>query len=125
MLPPAPALFSTMTCWPHSSERRAAAMRAAESAPPPGGKPTMIRTTRVGQAAVDCANVNREKAGAAKAAAPRRRKLRRGNFMFVPPQYFLIHEFCQSRHAQALDVEVLGDGAGLLLHLDQIAQFCA
>src|SRR5262245_20573112 len=61
MLPPAPGLFSTTTCWPHISERRAPTMRPIPSMPPPGVNGTTSLTKRTGQA---CGKV-------AWAAAPR------------------------------------------------------
>src|SRR5215510_15510420 len=61
MLPPAPGLFSTTTCWPHISESRAPTMRPIPSMPPPGVNGTTSLTKRVGQA---CGEV-------ACAAAPR------------------------------------------------------
>src|SRR5262249_41312082 len=61
MLPPAPGLFSTTTCWPHISERRAPTMRPIPSMPPPGVNGTTSLTKRAGQA---CGKV-------ACAAAPR------------------------------------------------------
>src|SRR6185295_18733481 len=42
MLPPAPARFSTITCWPMFSARNFATTRATVSVPPPGSKPTTI-----------------------------------------------------------------------------------
>src|SRR5438046_746275 len=42
MLPPAPARFSTTTCWPRSSASAGAMMRAVVSVPPPGSKPTTV-----------------------------------------------------------------------------------
>src|SRR5688572_29709268 len=42
MLPPAPARFSTTTCWPTFSARNLATTRATVSVPPPGSKPTTI-----------------------------------------------------------------------------------
>src|SRR5919204_699007 len=42
MSPPAPARFSTTTCWPICSPRVLATMRAVVSVPPPGSKPTTI-----------------------------------------------------------------------------------
>ena len=39
MLPAAPDLFSTTTCWPKTSLRLCASMRPERSAGPPGGKP--------------------------------------------------------------------------------------
>src|SRR3954468_955432 len=44
MLPPAPARFSTTTCWPRLSPRYLATMRATVSVPPPGSKPTTMVT---------------------------------------------------------------------------------
>ncbi len=41
-------LFSTMTCWPQTSDSRLARIRAPTSDPPPGGNPTSNRTGRVG-----------------------------------------------------------------------------
>src|SRR6185295_13368849 len=42
MLPPAPARFSTTTCWPRFSPRNLATTRATVSVPPPGSKPTTM-----------------------------------------------------------------------------------
>src|SRR6478736_3960792 len=42
MLPPAPARFSTRTCWPMLSPRNLATTRATVSVPPPGSKPTTM-----------------------------------------------------------------------------------
>src|SRR6266850_343854 len=42
MLPPAPARFSTTTCWPSSSPSAGATMRAVVSVPPPGSNPTTV-----------------------------------------------------------------------------------
>src|ERR1700716_575804 len=50
MLPPAPGLFSTPTCWPHISESRAPTMRPIPSMPPPGVNGTTSLTMRVGHA---------------------------------------------------------------------------
>src|SRR3954453_20682331 len=44
MLPPAPARFSTITCWPMFSARNLATTRATVSVPPPGSKPTTMVT---------------------------------------------------------------------------------
>src|SRR5207247_5763757 len=44
MVPPAPARFSTTTCWPRSSASAGAMMRAVVSVPPPGSKPTTVVT---------------------------------------------------------------------------------
>src|SRR5712671_4117176 len=52
MLPPAPARFSTITCWPRLSPRNLATMRATVSVPPPGSKPTTMVIGFVGN---DCA----------------------------------------------------------------------
>src|SRR5512145_2030310 len=41
MVPPAPALFSTITGCPSSTERPCATARATPSVPPPGGKGTI------------------------------------------------------------------------------------
>ena len=49
MLPPAPGLFSTTTCWPHISDSRAPTMRPMPSMPPPGVNGTTSLTKRVGQ----------------------------------------------------------------------------
>src|SRR5688572_12618255 len=42
MLPPAPARFSTSTCWPTFSAMNLATTRATVSVPPPGSKPTTM-----------------------------------------------------------------------------------
>src|SRR5215472_10165439 len=49
MLPPAPALFSTTTACPMFSPSFRAMSRAAVSAPPPGAKPTVSVTGRLGK----------------------------------------------------------------------------
>src|SRR5262245_58500393 len=49
MLPPAPGLLSTTTCWPHISESRAPMMRPTASMPPPGVNGTTSLTMRLGQ----------------------------------------------------------------------------
>src|SRR5262245_15145386 len=62
MLPPAPGLFSTTTCWPHISESRAPTMRPIPSMPPPGVNGTTSLTKRTGQVCgevVACANAPR------------------------------------------------------------------
>jgi hypothetical protein len=46
--PPAPALFSTVTGTPHARASFCAITRAITSVPPPGGKPTTMRTGAVG-----------------------------------------------------------------------------
>jgi len=48
MLPPAPALFSTMNCWPNSSETLAATTRAKMSVVPPAANGTTSLTGRDG-----------------------------------------------------------------------------
>src|SRR5215469_11143815 len=48
-MPPAPPAFSTMTCWPKTSARRAARMRPMTSAPPPAANGTTIVSGRLGQ----------------------------------------------------------------------------
>src|SRR5678816_1990936 len=50
MLPPAPARFSTTTCWPSSSPIGFCRMRAVVSVPPPGSKPTTTVTGLFGYA---------------------------------------------------------------------------
>src|SRR2546422_10437593 len=49
MLPPAPARFSTSTCWPRFSPSVLATIRATVSVPPPGSKPTTIVTGLLGK----------------------------------------------------------------------------
>src|SRR5436309_13561587 len=49
MLPPAPARFSTTTCWPRFSPIVLATIRATVSVPPPGSKPTTIVTGLLGK----------------------------------------------------------------------------
>jgi N-acetylmuramic acid 6-phosphate (MurNAc-6-P) etherase len=48
-MPPAPPMFSTMTCWPKSSLTRAAMMRATVSTGPPAAYGTTRVTGRTGQ----------------------------------------------------------------------------
>src|SRR5262245_45944547 len=69
-------------CWPSRSDSDWPIRRAMMSVAPPGAKPTMMRTGRVGYA---CAQANREMAGSAAAPAARCRKFRRGSFIFEPP----------------------------------------
>src|SRR3954466_4089054 len=121
MLPPAPPLFSIMTCWPQISDSRAAAMRAAASAPPPGGKPTIMRTTRVGQAAA-CVDAMPGRAGVASAAAPKRRNSRRRSVMAIPR---LVRDLGEARHGETVDGEPRSDGTGALFHLHEVAQLGA
>ena len=49
MSPAAPALVSTMHWWPHIAVSLLPTTRASASVPPPGGKPTMMRTGALGQ----------------------------------------------------------------------------
>src|SRR5438105_8568699 len=65
MSPPAPARFSTTTCWPRSSPSAGAMMRAVVSVPPPGSKPTTVVMGLLGN---PCANAPAAKASAATAA---------------------------------------------------------
>src|SRR5215813_2271756 len=48
-MPPAPPTFSTMTCWPNSSERRDARTRVRTSPAPPAASGTTIDNGRIGQ----------------------------------------------------------------------------
>src|SRR4029079_6166375 len=66
MLPPAPERFSTTTCWPSSSDKAGAMMRAVVSVPPPGSKPTTVVTGFCGYCA--CAAAAKPKASTARAA---------------------------------------------------------
>src|SRR5688572_24049429 len=50
MLPPAPARFSTTTCWPSRELSRGAIARATRSLAPPGANPTSRRTGLLGYA---------------------------------------------------------------------------
>src|SRR3954466_15747236 len=50
MLPPAPARFSTITCWPSCSPSGFCRIRAVVSVPPPGSKPTTTVTGLLGYA---------------------------------------------------------------------------
>src|SRR4030095_6591309 len=49
MVPVAPGRFSTVTACPHHSDSLAPITRATSSVPPPGGKPTIMRTGFVGE----------------------------------------------------------------------------
>ena len=49
MVPPAPPLFSTTTCWPSCSDNSAAKARADKSVNEPGAKGTTMRKGLVGQ----------------------------------------------------------------------------
>src|SRR5262245_24355915 len=66
MLPPAPVLFSTTTCWRQIWDSWAATIRAVASNPPPAAIGQLIRTTCFGHI---CA---RAASGHAVAAAPSR-----------------------------------------------------
>src|ERR1041384_837063 len=61
MVPPAPVLFSTTTCWPSSSPSFGAMIRAVVSVPPPGSKPTIVVMGFTGQV---CASAACESASA-------------------------------------------------------------
>src|SRR5262245_6636678 len=74
MVPPAPPRFSTTTCWPSTSETRAAMMRATMSEPLPGPNGTTSVTKRLGQlCAFDVCAVDAPapSASAARLAMPR------------------------------------------------------
>src|SRR5260221_12865933 len=62
MVPPAPARFSTITCWPSASEKAGASVRAVMSTLPLGGQGTTILTGRLGKSS---ANAVQEKNTAA------------------------------------------------------------
>ena len=47
-VPPAPARWSTMTCWPSVSENLSAMIRAMMPVLPPGGKVSTIVIGRIG-----------------------------------------------------------------------------
>src|SRR2546425_12834838 len=49
MVPPAPARFSTITCWPSASENAGARVRAVMSTLPLGGHGTTMRSGRLGK----------------------------------------------------------------------------
>src|SRR5262245_11978908 len=49
MLPPAPGLLSTTNGWPNCSASLGPSVRARMSTPPPGAKPTTMRTGPLGQ----------------------------------------------------------------------------
>src|SRR5688500_16159410 len=53
MLVAAPGRFSTTNCWPRYSESFGASSRAMMSVPPPGVKPTSMRTGLVGYACAE------------------------------------------------------------------------
>src|SRR6516162_8155406 len=48
-MPPAPVTFSTITCWPSSSDRRGASARAITSVAPPAPNGTTMVSGRDGQ----------------------------------------------------------------------------
>ena len=79
MLPPAPGLLSTITGWPSALDSGSAIVRATRSGVEPPGKPTRMRSGRVGQAAVAasglapvCASTGAEAAARAADRAVRR-----------------------------------------------------
>src|SRR5512147_2818860 len=49
MVPPAPARFSTITCWPSASDSAVWTVRAVKSTLPPGGQGTTMCTGRLGK----------------------------------------------------------------------------
>src|SRR5262245_58769876 len=84
MLPPAPALFSTMNCWPSSSAILAPMRRATVSVGPPAEKETTIRTVYDGYWSWAFAPPHTSRA----APAARCRNLRRGSFGMLPPEKY-------------------------------------
>ena len=76
MLPPAPALFSTMKVWPKALPSSGARARARMSVVPPAAKGTTMRTGLVGQAPWA-----RSQCGATTPAAPRQTSERRRSDM--------------------------------------------
>src|SRR5262245_54198849 len=74
MLPPAPGLLSTTTCWPHISESRAPMMRPTASMPPPGVNGTTSLTTRFGQPCASAVRAARGMSAEAPAKPMRRRR---------------------------------------------------
>jgi hypothetical protein len=48
MVPVAPVRLSMTICWLQAAVNRGASMRATTSVPPPGAKPTSMRTGRLG-----------------------------------------------------------------------------
>ena len=83
--PPAPGRFSTTMGWPSRVPMVSARMRDSVSPAPPGGKLTIQRIGRSGQAGGDCAWARpgtMAGAGAARAAS----RARRGRLMRRPPR---------------------------------------
>src|SRR5262249_21079090 len=83
MLPPAPGLFSTTTCWPHISESLAPRMRPIASMPPPGVNGTTSFTRRLGQAWANARPTGL--AATTDAAAIRSRRRRSGISLTLDP----------------------------------------
>src|SRR5947207_2167873 len=81
MLPPAPGLFSTTTCWPHISDSLAPTTRPMVSTPPPGVNGTIMRTKRLGHAG--WASAEGATVGASAEAAASETKWRR-SIMRIP-----------------------------------------
>ncbi len=76
MTPPAPGLFSTITCCPSSSLSFGAISRAMMSLEPPGEKPTTMRTGFEGKLCAVAIGGTTAAATAAKALATRVLRLR-------------------------------------------------
>src|SRR5262245_26485034 len=68
-MPPAPPMFSTITCWPRSSLRRAAMMRPTVSIGPPAAYGTTSVTGRVGHSCASAALTSDAPARAARRTA--------------------------------------------------------
>src|SRR5947207_2290915 len=67
IMPPAPVIFSTITCWPAISDMRRAMMRAITSVPPPAPHGTTRVSGRAGHGCADAGATLR--AGASSIAA--------------------------------------------------------
>src|SRR5262245_51477706 len=79
-MPPAPPMFSTITCRPKTSDKRALRMRPTMSVAPPATYGTTMVTGRVGQS---CAKLFCEVEKSAAAPPARCRNLRRGSFIMT------------------------------------------
>src|SRR5215475_8136531 len=79
--PPAPTLFSMITCWPSRSDRYCPIRRATVSFGPPAVKETIQRTGRDGY---PCAHAPRDIAGRAATPATTCRNSRRETFIVAP-----------------------------------------
>src|SRR5260221_12895677 len=82
MSPPAPARFSTTTCWPRSSPSAGAMMRAVVSVPPPGSKPTTVVMGLLGN---PCANTQAD-------AVPKTASAATAARCFIPSSYLFALE---------------------------------